>query len=381
MADKPVTREEKYLAYLTGDYKGEITKPITRKEKYLYELCLKGIGGEISPEEIKNAVNEYLEKNPVKPGATTEQAQQIEQNKTDIDSLKTETSSLKEDKITKPAEAPTIGKILRVKFVNEDGTFVCEWADDGGNNLDVRIDGESIVQDGVAEIPLCTASQAPGLISIDLYSNNGGLYRANDTTGLVRIANAKNILIDERENSFCPIVPENLDYAVKAAMCDGKGATWTAEEQAAARKRMGALNTQDMIDVTEIAMDAETLKYIFPSFADYRILEISFLKTYKDATELTGIAWLRISDAVGWSIIPSHAYNTFTLDASGKSCRGKSIATNNSQLETDIHGLTVNKEYWNSEFREAPYLLLPNVEQAQYYAECNTIIKVRGIKR
>lgn len=88
MADKPITREEKYLAYLTGDYTGELPKPITRKEKYLYELCLKGIGGEISPEEIKNAVNEYLEKNPVKPGATTEQAQQIEQNKTDIGSLK-----------------------------------------------------------------------------------------------------------------------------------------------------------------------------------------------------------------------------------------------------------------------------------------------------
>ena len=97
MADKPVTREEKYLAYLTGDYKGELPKPITRKEKYLYELCLKGIGGEISPEEIKAAVNEYLEKNPVKPGATTEQAQQIEQNKTDITSLKAETGSLKED--------------------------------------------------------------------------------------------------------------------------------------------------------------------------------------------------------------------------------------------------------------------------------------------
>lgn len=97
MADKPVTREEKYLAYLTGDYIGEIPKPITRKEKYLYELYLKGIGGEISPEEIKSAVNEYLEKNPVKPGATTEQAQQIEQNKTDIASLKVETDSLKED--------------------------------------------------------------------------------------------------------------------------------------------------------------------------------------------------------------------------------------------------------------------------------------------
>lgn len=97
MADKPVTREEKYLAYLTGDYTGELSKPITRKEKYLYELCLKGIGGEISPEEIKNAVNEYLEKNPVKPGATTEQAQQIEQNKTDVASLKEDISN----KITK----------------------------------------------------------------------------------------------------------------------------------------------------------------------------------------------------------------------------------------------------------------------------------------
>lgn len=97
MADKPITREEKYLAYLTGDYTGEVPKPITRKEKYLYELCLKGIGGEISPEEIKNAVNEYLEKNPVKPGATTEQAQQIEQNKTDIASLKADIST----KITK----------------------------------------------------------------------------------------------------------------------------------------------------------------------------------------------------------------------------------------------------------------------------------------
>ena len=50
---------------------------------------------------IQRLVTEYFEKNPVKPGATTEQAQQIEQNKTDIASLKTETNSLKEDISTK----------------------------------------------------------------------------------------------------------------------------------------------------------------------------------------------------------------------------------------------------------------------------------------
>ena len=46
---------------------------------------------------IQRLVTEYFEKNPVKPGATTEQAQQIEQNKTDIASLKDDLSN----KITK----------------------------------------------------------------------------------------------------------------------------------------------------------------------------------------------------------------------------------------------------------------------------------------
>lgn len=96
MADNPITRKEKYLAKLTGSYTGNVPDPITRVEKYLYDLCQKGISG-LTPEEIENAVNKYLKENPVQPGATEEQAQQIEQNKTDIASLKTETASLKED--------------------------------------------------------------------------------------------------------------------------------------------------------------------------------------------------------------------------------------------------------------------------------------------
>ena len=136
MADKPVTREEKYLAYLTGDYKGELPKPITRKEKYLYELCLKGMGGEISPEEIKAAVNEYLEKNPVKPGATTEQAQQIEQNKTDITSLKAETNSLKKGLST---------KITKFYASNQGETHLAD--SDNGKIQDMMLYGKSL-QDG-----------------------------------------------------------------------------------------------------------------------------------------------------------------------------------------------------------------------------------------
>ena len=126
MADNPVTREEKYLAYLTGDYTGELPKPITRKEKYLYELCLKGMGGEISPEEIKAAVNEYLEKNPVKPGATTEQAQQIEQNKTDVALLKEDLSN----------------KITKFYASNQGETHITD--SDNGKIQDMMIYGKSL---------------------------------------------------------------------------------------------------------------------------------------------------------------------------------------------------------------------------------------------
>ena len=51
----------------------------------------------VSDEKIQSAVTDYLKVNPVLPGATTEQAQQIEQNRTDVASLKKETGSLKED--------------------------------------------------------------------------------------------------------------------------------------------------------------------------------------------------------------------------------------------------------------------------------------------
>lgn len=96
MADNPITRKEKYLAKLTGSYAGNVPDPITRVEKYLYDLCQKGISG-LTPEEIENAVNKYLKENPVQPGATTEQAAQIEQNKKDVASLKEDIST----KITK----------------------------------------------------------------------------------------------------------------------------------------------------------------------------------------------------------------------------------------------------------------------------------------
>ena len=177
-----------------------------------------------------------------------ESAEQIQKNATEIDSIK-------ENKIEKPADLPIVGKILRVKSVNEDGTFICEWADGGGSNLDVRIAGESIVQDGVAEIPVAghtspTQIRRTGLVCVP--SGYGIAFQYN-THNLI-ISNPSTSLIDGRNNmwqaDYYATTLRKIDYAVKAAMCDGKGTAWTADEQAAARERIGITDFKNVVSAT-----------------------------------------------------------------------------------------------------------------------------------
>lgn len=101
---------------------------------------------------------------------------------------------------------------------------------------DVRINGTTITVGGVADIPISDGTTI-GVIMTD--NSSGGF-----STGLISVNNRlylKNAALNEiTERSFrIPILANNMDYAVKAAMCDGKGAAWTAEEQAAAKERMG----------------------------------------------------------------------------------------------------------------------------------------------
>ena len=175
------------------------------------------------------------------PGETT-----YVENPYDDTLLKNDIGQLKEDKLDKPADPPTTGKILRVKSVNDDGTFVCEWAD-GGSNVDVRIDGQSIVQDGVAEIPVSAGEK----YGVARYSNTLGVML--NTGGYVTLSTASQYAIDKRvhyTNQYGAITSSNVDYAVKAAMTDGKGAAWTADEQVAARERMGIGEWELIADVT-----------------------------------------------------------------------------------------------------------------------------------
>jgi hypothetical protein len=269
-AEKAVKDTEQIRDNLNLDLSEKVTRPQSAKVGQV--IAVKEVGtdgkptnfeakdmtGGASTEEIKEAVGEYMQEHPLKETDPTvpdwaKQPEKPTYTAEDVGALPdntkipTKTSELENDSgFLNSPPTPEVGKILRVKSVNEDGTFVCEWAD-GGSNLDVRIDGKSIVQDGVAEIPI-SSHDTLGLVYTD---NSAGGY----TTGLMNRqgrlqVNTASIDDVNKRRLRKEIDCSNFDYAVKAAMCDGKGAAWTAEEQVAARERMGVGNYVVIIDTT-----------------------------------------------------------------------------------------------------------------------------------
>ena len=166
--------------------------------------------------------------------------EQTQQNTQDIAELKSDLSA----KIDKPSTAPAVGKILKVTAVNEDGSFVCEWADapsGGGAVNDVLLNNASLVQDGVVNLPILGVGGA--IYGFTRVNPNYGIKAQGN--GVLFISPAvlndfKNRITDVNNGpQYRPIVPNNLDDAIKFAMCDGKGATWTDAERIAALLRMG----------------------------------------------------------------------------------------------------------------------------------------------
>lgn len=105
---------------------------------------------------------------------------------------------------------------------------------------DVQVAGSSVLDGGVAKVPIAQAD-APGVVSV-LAPTDSGIWNDN---GSLKVSYATDAEISSRLGNRKAIVCANMDYALKAAMCDGKGAAWTANEQKAARERMGAVGLDD----------------------------------------------------------------------------------------------------------------------------------------
>ena len=116
------------------------------------------------------------------------------------------------------------------------------YVDEKAKVSDVKVAGTSVVADGTANIPNVLALGDDGKLRVanapDKTKWTGPL--GVDNTGLLITAGANNIVINSRTAASIQLLNcAYLDYAVKAAMCDGKGPAWTDTEKAAARERMG----------------------------------------------------------------------------------------------------------------------------------------------
>ena len=166
-----------------------------------------------------------------------------------------EFNQLKDEKLSEPAGGLAVGKYFRVAALDANGHAVLEAVDAKDVGVqDVQVSGESIVTDGVANVPIMKNGSGFGVAKI---------LQAYGVTvlseGQLALMSASIYDVDTRISNYRCITPNRLDYAVKAAMCDGNGAAWTSDEQAAARERIGIPGDYELIE--EIICDGETLGF------------------------------------------------------------------------------------------------------------------------
>ena len=154
---------------------------------------------------------------------------------------------------------------------------------------DVKVNGASIVgENGVAEIPKLKVSHYNNIL-YGLPALNDG----NKPVGIGIAINGSLMTLPARREDIKnrverdyfdtavtgadfhnPICPGYIDYAVKAAMCDGKGEAWTDEEKAASRERTGSASSEEVQSAKETADNALSIAkgrataYIFETTAE-----------------------------------------------------------------------------------------------------------------
>lgn len=189
-----------------------------------------------------------------------------------VSSVKIASNAVTEDKIADgaiTAQKIKDGAITSAKLADgavtaamiEDGTITANKIADGVIDAvtDVRVNGKSITTDGVADIPVAKDND------LDSSNNTYGVVKSRGSAyGIffhkdgVCTATALHNEIDSRKSSFKPIAPATLDYAVKAAMCDGKGAAWTDAEKLAAKERLG-IGKYELIDSLVLEQDVSSI--------------------------------------------------------------------------------------------------------------------------
>lgn len=174
---------------------------------------------------------------------------------------------------------------------------------------DVQVAGTSVMTDGVANVPIASATRA-GVVSI-LTPVDSGIWNDN---GSLKISYATDAEISTRVGFRKTIVCTNLDTAVKAAMCDGKGAAWTDAEQKAARKRMGVDKAYELIEEITLAEESRVVRSTEPDGTPYNFAVI-MLRAEFPASEKTGNIYVSYDVGNNPASVVSYFISPYKADA------------------------------------------------------------------
>ena len=179
---------------------------------------------------------------------------------------------------------------------------------------DVQVAGSSVLVDGVANVPVASETKE-GVIKAPLADGTSGIQLDNDNRPCVFAASEADITA--RQTIYRPLVPARMDYAVKAAMCDGKGATWTDAEQKAARERMGVDKEYELIEeITLTENVTQIIRTDEPDGTAYAFERVA-IKINRTNTGEGGVYVYSGSTVLGWSYLSGSgqyfACETFSL--------------------------------------------------------------------
>lgn len=152
---------------------------------------------------------------------------------------------------------------------------------------DVRVNGASVVADGVADVPIADDNTV-GVSKPDAFAL--GITQS----GTLYVRNALNADISMRTTNAA-LTAYNLDKSVADALTDGKGPAWTAAQQAAARERMGIDKPFELVE--EITTDGGAIveRTLEPDGSPYDFKKIMVVVTAPKQMEASVIGYAQIS--------------------------------------------------------------------------------------
>ena len=172
---------------------------------------------------------------------------------------------------------------------------------------DVQVAGSSVLVDGVANAPIASETNY-GVVKVF----DWGGTRIDENKRLCVVQSSTNHIA--KRESRTVIVPENLDYAVKAAMCDGKGAAWTDAEQKAARERMGVDKAYELIEEITLAEESRVARSTEPDGTPYNFAVI-MLRAEFPASEKTGNIYVSYDVGNNLASVVSYFISPYKADA------------------------------------------------------------------